>query len=58
MSFASLLTIILVIAKLMGYFHHSWLLVFAPVLLTTLVGLLILGGAVLLASISVYLESK
>lgn len=58
MTFFSLLTLILVVAKLLGYFHHSWLLVFAPVLFTTAIGLLLVLGSLAVAAISVYLESK
>jgi hypothetical protein len=58
MTFFSVLTLILVVAKLLGYFHHSWLLVFAPVLFTTAIGLALVLGSLVIASISVYLETK
>lgn len=58
MTFTSILTLILVIAKLAGYFHHSWWLVFAPVLFSTAVGLAIVFGSLAVAALAVYMESK
>ena len=39
----SILTIIFVIAKLLGIINWSWWLVFAPIWVSTLLGLLILA---------------
>ena len=48
LGFFSLLTIVLVVLKAMGYINWSWWLVFAPVLVGFALGALILGVVLLI----------
>lgn len=58
MGLSSVLTIIFVLAKLAGFISWSWWLVFAPVLVSFTIGILILVFAMVVAGIAVYLGSK
>ncbi len=52
LGFLSILTIIFVIAKLLGLIHWSWLLVFAPTLIGIGVWILIMLVALIIAVVS------
>lgn len=41
MGFGALLTLIFVVAKLLGYFAYSWLIVFLPVIIEVVLTILI-----------------
>lgn len=59
MGFGALLTLIFVVAKLLGYFAYSWLIVFLPVIievvLSVLLWVLYFGG---LASFAIFNKTK
>lgn len=59
MGFGALLTLIFVVAKLLGYFAYSWLIVFLPVIievtLSVLLWLLYFGG---MASFAIFKNKK
>ena len=46
--FFGLLTIVLIVLKLTGYAHYSWLVAFSPILTAIALGVIILGGLFLL----------
>lgn len=51
---ASALTIIFTVAKLIGVFSYSWLIVFLPIIITVGLPLAIfVGGAVLISMIAI-----
>ena len=43
LGFWSLLTLLLVVFKILGYINYSWLVVFSPIIISFFLGLLILA---------------
>lgn len=54
MNYLWLLTLILVIGKMLNYIHWSWWIVFAPALVSTAIGLTILGLVLAAAILAVF----
>lgn len=58
LGFSSLLTLVFVVAKLMGLVAWSWWVVFAPVIISTSVVLFLLGVVAVLSFVTVLIDMK